>query len=375
MYTNPGSDSTLLVSPGREQVPESFGPKKPSNEPIMSTIDVPIQNETAINDQESAGQSMALSANQETSGQGVKYPMHEETPKHSIPDSANDITSRSITPGETGKPPCQASLLPDRTTITSGDAEMHSSVIGSLGPSVNVPDTESVKFVDGTLEQEPHLDTCDKMVELDDLSATYQLVTGDKYNKNVDLTSVTTKHELIEAYTEANGAIFGNGMDNIDLSTMPQHVNGDMCNKNVDLTGLIIKQEQIDAYKEANGGTFSKDMADMDIDKDIDNVSITDMEISDEEPEGYMRHFYCYLCIDDVLNEKLNKCQYCKPVRSTDKLCSYDADAMKSEIGTFRLFYKEGSCVICFGEVPDANKKLLYTLCEMCENDIDNALG
>ena len=127
---------------------------------------------------------------------------------------------------------------------------------------------------------------------------------------------------------------------------------------------VTVKQELIEPYVEPD--PFSV-LSDAPSDMDIDVKS--DTEDDEEEREGYMRHFYCYFCLDDVMNEKIDQCKFCRPIWSSDKLCQYDEDALGKELRGFIPDYKEGRCIICFQLVSDAG-----LLCNMCKTNIDKAL-
>ena len=71
-------------------------------------------------------------------------------------------------------------------------------------------------------------------------------------------------------------------------------------------------------------------LSDAPSDMDVDKSDTEDDE--EEEKEGYMRHFSCYFCAEDVMFEKIDKCDFCKPVWSSDKLCKYNEDALSNEL-------------------------------------------
>ena len=103
-------------------------------------------------------------------------------------------------------------------------------------------------------------------------------------------------------------------------------------------------------------------------DMDVDEKSDTEDD-EEEEKEGFMRRFFCYFCYDDVWNGKMDKCKFCRPIWSSDKLCKYNEDALSDELRGFIPDYKEGRCIICFQLASDAGH-----LCKMCEINIDKAL-
>ena len=311
---------------------ETGAPKKIQPETDASKKIQPETGETPKN-RECSEELITLTNGHETPGQDVVRPAREEVQIHSLPVSfGEENVNQPVTADQTDKPTSQAVTSPKIEPVINGFAAgIDFSEPATL--SENLPSAELVKTVPVTTDKLPNGDVNDIDMGAKPLPDTEDNLENGEGYCNVEVTDVIVKQELIDAYNEA---AFGN-----------------------DIVNMVVDEEVEDEEME-------------------DNVSDTEMDISDEdepEKEGYMRYFYCYFCLDDVLDGKVNKCKYCKPMWSTDKMANYNKEAVKTEKHNFRQSYKQGSCVICFGEAPDANQNSLFTLCKMCETSIDRALA